>query len=346
MALVKVKDAERGWVQAKLNDHRLATFARFMRANDIYPEGIGENFGRMDARDAGEAESFSIQQLTYLEAQAIAKWYEPMRWETILGGCVDYSAGPQAKAVDYLVVDGTGIGRRISPAATDIPMVDVAYGKTTIGVAPGGIGYDYTTDDLRTSAFLKQPLSSTKQEQAVLAYKRHINFLALQGEAPSGFKGLYNNASVTAAPTASAANWNAATADTIVADILDGYAKFIAAAKDNERPSKIVFPLTTFQKLYTPRSTVSDTTIRKFIEQTLDVTCLSDNMLETLGSGTSTKRVVFCAPKPGNMVLHIPMPIEFQPPQLTGFRIVVPAMYKYGGFEVRRIQTVRYMDGV
>lgn len=345
MQTVKVVDAEKGWIDAKVPSARYVGMTHFVKDTRTFFEGAPGPAGPMSAHDATEAESFTIGQLTYLEAEAVKKWYTPLRYKEILGDCIDYSAGPGAKAVDYLAVQGSGIGRRISPSATDVPLVEVAYEKHTIGVAPGGLGYSYTQEDLRTAAILKQALPSNQQEDVVEGYYKHMNNVALTGEAASNFTGLYNNASVTAATRLSGAAWGSATADVIVGDIIDAYAAFIAAAKDNERPSKIVFPLTSFQLLYKPRSTNSDTTIKKFIEETLQVTCLSDTQLETLG-GSASKRVVFVAPRKSNMVLHIPMSVEFLAPQLTGYRIIVPSFYKYGGFEIRRIVTVRYMDGV
>lgn len=337
-----------GYVSVEVDDDRYATLSEFVRNNRtaiIGGAAGGRPWNRGTAKDATEAESFAIGQLTYLEAKAFARWYQPLRYEEILAGCIDYSAGPQAKAVDYLVSDGVGVGKFLNPGASDIPMVDVAFAKNTIPVGLGGIGYDYTTEDLRTSAFLGQPLPMRKQSEAIMAYKRHANRIALQGDAGKNFKGLYNNAGVTAANRLSGAVWGAATGDTIVADIIDGYQAYRTATGGNEVPTDIIFPLSSRNVLYKPRSTVSDTTIQKFIEETLKVTVHDDIALEALGSG-ATKRVVFCNPKNDNVVFHIPMPIQFLAPQLMGLRVVVPAEYKLGGLEVRRIQTVRYMDGV
>jgi len=332
-------------VAADVDDWRHAEMTNFVRRSGIFPVGSGANYGRASAQDAGEAESFAIGQLTYLEQKAFARWYQPMHYEQVLAGCIDYSAGPQAKAVNYLISDRVGIGKRMSPGANDVPLVDVAYALKAIPVQSGGIGYDYTQEDLRTSAFLKQPLSNTKQVAAVEAYKRHMNFVALQGESLSNLTGLYNATGVTAANRTSGAVWDSATADTIINDIIVAYSAYYAATGSNLRPTKIIFPATTRQLLFKPRSTVSDTTIERFITETLKVEISDDIALETLGSG-STKRVVFLNAMNDNVVFHIPMPLQFLAPQLQGFRVVVPAEYKYGGLEVRRVQSVRYMDGV
>lgn len=350
---IQVKDGS-GYKTAVVDAARYAELGHFIRANPYILRGMGGGayWGRGSANDATEAESFAIGQLTYLEAKAHAKWYAPMHYEQILGDCIDYSAGPYTKAVDYLVVDGTGMGRLMSPGANDVPMVDVAYAKVTIPVAPGGIGYDYTQEDLRTSAFLKQPLPNTKQVQSILAYKRHMNRIALTGEAPANFKGLYNNSSVTAAARASGAVWDSATGDTIIADVADAYGKYSTASGGNSVPTKMIVPLSTRQVLRKRVGSNSDTTIEKFISETFKLEITDDLALDTvalgglgLGSG-GTKRVVFCDPTNDNIVFHIPMPLQFLAPQLNGYRVVVPGEYKVAGLEIRRIQTVRYMDTV
>ncbi len=346
--LGKDKAVERvadGIVRAEVDDQRHEEIADFVRSNRAsFRTGDHRGmWGHGYVKDATEAESFVIGQLTYLEAKAFARWYQPRRYQDILAGCIDSSAGPHAKAVDYLISDQVGIGQRINAKGTNMPLVDVAYAKQTIPVALGGIGYDYTVEDLVTSAFLGQPLPMTKQVAAIEAFQRHMNFMALQGEL--NFKGFYNNSGVTAANRLSGATWNAATADTIVNDIIDGYANYRTATGGNEVPTMMIFPLSSRQKLYAPRATTSDTTIETFIRQTLKVEIFDDVALETLGSG-STKRVVYAAPKNDNVVLHMPRPLQFLAPQMENLNVVVPGSYKYAGVEIRRVLSVRYMDGV
>lgn len=334
-----------GVVRAHLNDQRYGEWGHFVRSNR--PQfAAGDNvrmWGRGEARDATEAESFVIGQLTYLEQKAIEAWYTPRRYQDVLGNCIDYSAGPWAKAVNYKISDQVGVGKRIAPGATDLPLVDQAYALVNVPVELGGLAYEYTVEDLVTSAFLGQPLPESKQRAAVEAYYNHMNVVALIGEL--NFKGFYSNSNVTAAPTTSAANWNVATADTIISDVITAVGAYNAATKGNLAPRIMVVPLTTLQLLYKPRATTSDLSIKAYLETTLGLTIISDFALETLGSGTSTKRVVFANPNLDNDVLHIPRPIQFLAPQMNGLRVYVPSSYKYAGNEIRRVITVRYMDG-
>ncbi len=334
-----------GVVRAHLDDQRYSEWGHFVRSNrERFGAGdLNRMWGRGNARDATEAESFVIGQLTYLEQKAIEAWYTPMRYQEVLAGCIDYSAGPWAKAVNYKVSDQVGIGRRIAPGATDLPMVDVAYALVNVPVELGGVGYDYTMEDLVTSSFLGQPLPESKQRAAVEAYYRHMNVVALQGEL--NFKGFYSNSGVTAANRTSGAVWDAATATTIISDVIAAVGAYNAGTKGNMKPRLMIVPLTTEQLLYKTDASLFGKSIKVYLEETLGLTIMSDFLLEAAGSG-ATKRVVFANPTKDNNVLHIPRPIQFLSPQMEGLRVVVPSSYKYAGDEVRRVITVRYMDGV
>lgn len=341
-----VEYAGDGLVRAEVDDARIEEFTHFVKSSRaVFLAGDGrKQYGHGFARDVTEAESFLIGQLSYLETKAFNRWYQPKRYTEVLAGCIDNSAGPWAKSVIYQVNDQVGQGKRIAPSETTLPEVGVSKALVNVPVELGGLCYSYTVEDLLTSAYLGTPLPESKQAAAIEGYQRHMNIVALQGE--ENFKGLYNFTGVTAANRTSGAVWDAATGDTIVNDIIAAFAAFGSGTGGNAKPRKIVFPFSTRQLLYKPRSsTATDMSIEKYIASTLNVEITDDIALETLGAG-ATKRVVFVDPNLDNMVFHIPRAIQFLAPQMEMTKVVVPATYKYGGFEVRRVQTVRYMDGV
>lgn len=334
---VQIKD-ETGRVKSVViqDEARYRQWASYVRANPAV-------FG-----DAAEPVAFSISQLAYMEQKSFARLYNPLHYEQLLAGCIDYSAGPAARSVIYRITDGAGIGQRIAPSTSNVPMVDVAVQLQTIAVASGGIGYDFTQEDVDVSGMLPWNIIESKQVQAILSYKRHMNNVALTGEL--NFTGMYNNALATAAQKASGTfagfPWSAATADTIVADIIDGYSSFRQATGSNFNPTKLILPLSSRMLLYKPRASFSDVTIEKFITDSLKIEISDDPLLETLGTVGGAKRAVFANTDNDNMVFHVPMPIMFMAPQITGFRTIVPARYRYAGLELRRPQAIRYMDGM
>src|SRR5579863_8002832 len=140
--LCNVKDSVKGEMQVDLNDDRYRQWEGFLRRSNVFYEGWEKQFGV--ARDSTEGFAFQLWELTYLEAKAIAKWYDPMMYEVLLGPCIDFSAGAWAKSVVYKSIKQAGIGQFVGPDSRTFPMVDVGQQLATIGVGTGQIGYQYS----------------------------------------------------------------------------------------------------------------------------------------------------------------------------------------------------------
>lgn len=345
--LITTKDEAGRPVQADVDDNRIAVFQQFINSHpDILGNGAGGRYGRSSARDATEAAAFAVSQLAYVEQKTYERQYLPLTFETLLGSTISYAAGEWAQSIEYQIVDYVGMGKRMSPSSNDVPFVDVAYTRKAYPVANGGIGYFYTQEDLRTSAYLQRPLPTEKLATANVAYRRHINRVALQGEAASNFTGLFNAATVTAANRPSGAVWDAATPATIIADFMAGMTAVMTATQGNSMPRAVALPIASYQLLLQARSTTSDTTILGFLKSSypgLEIYMVAE--LVNLGAG-ATKRMVFFNPLDDNMILHLPMPLRFLAPQMDVLRVVVPGEYKYAGLEIRRPPTTYYMDGI
>jgi hypothetical protein len=346
--LIQVRDHDTGGpVMADVNDNRMAQWRHFMAANpQILGLGAGDGYGRRAASDAVEAVNFSIPQLAFVEQKEFERWYIPLMFETLLGPAINYQAGEGATSVIYEIVDYVGMGKRISAAGDDIPYADVAWAQISMAIAQGGVGYMYNTEDLRAAAFTGRSLPAGKLRAAIMAWRRHMNSVALLGEAQSNFTGLYNNASVTTVNRPSGAVWDAATADTIINDLAAGFSAVNVATKGNSPVTKVVMPISSYELLQKARATTTDTTILEFLKRTRpQVEFYSDDLLVNLGAG-ATKRIVFFTPTDDNMVLHLPMVQRFLAPQFQDLNIKVPGEYKYGGLNIRRPMTAYYMDGV
>jgi hypothetical protein len=341
---LQTKDEAGQPIVFQADDQRVAELNHFFAANPgILGMGVGSRYNRSGAKDATEAQAFAVSQLAYVEQNTFERQYAPVLFETLLPGVISYSAGEWAQSIEYQIVDYAGIGKRMSPAANDVPFADVAYARISKPVAYGGIGYFYNQEELRTSAYLGRPLPTEKLKAAMNGYRRHINTVALSGEAASNFTGLFNNASVTIGTPAAA--WVGATADQIISDFAKGIAAVQAATVNNSTPTKVGVPITQYGYLLRPRSTTSDTTILAFIKSVypgLEVYPIS----ELATAGATNTRMVFWNPTDDNMVLHVPMPLRFLAPQPDVLRVVVPGEYKYGGLEIRRPATVYYIDTI
>lgn len=344
----KVIDSEEGWIDVELDDQRIATFDHFLRSNpDILGNGQWDKFGR-SAKDATEALAFAVSQLSYVEQKTYERQYAPMKYQQLLGPVIDTSAGEWAETVEYEVTDQVGMGRRMNTQANDMPFADVASARVPMTVVPAGAGYYYTTQEIRASAYLKRPLNTRREEAAIKMFNRHMNKVALQGEAVSNFTGLFNATGVTAATRNSGAVWDAATADTISNDIAFAMTQVTVATKgiDDQLPTKIALPIASYQLLLKPRFTTTGPSILKFLMDTYPgLQIYQVDELSTLGAG-GTKRAVFFNPIDENMVFHLPMPIRFMAPQLSLTKIIVPGEYRYAGFNPRRVLSMYYMDTI
>ena len=85
-----------GFLNVDLNDDRYRQWDGFLRRSNVFHEGWEKQFGV--AHDSTEGFAFQLGELTYLETKAIAKWYDPEMYETLLGPCIDFSAGAWAKS--------------------------------------------------------------------------------------------------------------------------------------------------------------------------------------------------------------------------------------------------------
>src|SRR5581483_256348 len=157
-------------VEADLNDARLAAF-----------DGLAADPAfRANVADSQEALAFITSQLAYTEAQMFERMYTPMQYEQFIP--ISTEAGEWADSVRYEIYDYVGRGKRASGKGDDINLVDVAYSDGSMPVKLGNIGYDYSTEELRRTAFLRRPISERRLAAAIEAYRRHMNEVALFGE--------------------------------------------------------------------------------------------------------------------------------------------------------------------
>jgi hypothetical protein len=311
---------------------------------------------RITGLDATEALAFLVSELTYVENIVLPRYYQPMQYDKALAGCIDFSAGEHVTSITYEIFDMVGNAQDADSGADDIPYADVAYARQTFGVGHGFAGFQYTQQELRTTAFLRRPLQETRMQTAVQMFQRKINNSALLGNAAKNFTGLLNNGNVTHASTPSGQNWHGgATPAQIFSDFAFGMYSVWTQSGFNKIPTAVgVTPLAYEYMDTTPASssipTVSilewlrkNNICKSILGQELDIFPLYD--AAAAGAG-GTGRVVFYVRENDTMVLHIPMSLRFLAPQLVNVKIKVPGEFRYSGVAIRRPTNVYYMDGV
>lgn len=219
----------------------------------------------------------------------------------------------------------------------------------------GDIGYDYTTEELRRTAFLRRPISERKLAAAIDGYRRHMNDVGLFGETSSGITGLFNNASVPQG-NAPVGAWQTGpkTPAQILSDINTLILNVWTNTAYNDQVTDIVMSPGAYAYIAsTPRSDNSDKTILQYIkennvakvEKGLDIRFQPGFGLDTAGSG-STRRMMAYVKSDTRLVMHVPLALRFLAPQLIGLSVQVPGEYKYSGVEFRYPKSAYYMDGI
>lgn len=304
-------------------------------------------------RDAQEALSFMVSQLSYTEAQLFERQYQPMQYEQLIP--LSYEAGEWADSIRYEIYDYAGRGKRSNGKGRDINLVDVAYADKTFPVVNGNIGYDYTTEELRRTAFLRRPISERKLAAAIDGYRRHMNDVGLYGAAADGLTGLFNNANV---PQGNAPVGAWTTGPKTPAQILSDINALIQLVWTNTAYNDMITDIVIAPTPYayissTPRSDNSDKTILQYVkenniakvERNIDINFTAGYGLDTGGAG-STKRMLGYVKSDMRLVMHVPLPLRFLAPQLIGLSVQVPGEYKYSGVEWRYPKSAYYMDGL
>jgi hypothetical protein len=342
---------------ASVDERRFLAFDS-LRSNPQFLAELGIG-GSLQARDSQEAMAFIVSQLAYTESQVFEVLYIPMQYKELLP--VTNEAGEWADSIRYEIYDFAGRGKRASGKGRDINEVDIAYADASFPVYNGNIGYSYTTEELRRTAFLKRPITELKLRAALEGYERHLNEVGLFGE--SNLTGLFNNANV---PQGNAPNGGwiaglAANPTTYILKVLQDVNTLIynvwANTAFNDVVTDIGLPPAQFNFLATTLVVINGVATTKTLLQQLMETNLATSQwgkkvnffagygLDTAGVGETTRMIGYVK-NPTRLVMHVPLPIRFLAPQLLGLLVQIPGEYKYSGVQFRYPKSAYYMDGV
>jgi hypothetical protein len=321
-----------------------------LRANPMFAQVIGS--------DSNEALAFIVSQLAYTEGSVYERMYIPMQYRELIP--VTSEAGEWADTIRYEIFDFVGRGKRSSGKTEDINEVDVAYDDAGMAVHNGNIGYSYTTEELRRTAFLRRPIPELKLRAALEGYERHMNEVGLYGE--NDLTGLFNNPNV---PQGNAPNggWIAgyAASSSYFTKILQDVNNIIFTIWNNtafnDVPTDIIFAPALFNFLSSTYAATNPGTIsNKTLLQLLREANLCIELgkptprfaaaytLDTAGVG-ATNRVMGYVKNPNRLVMHLPLPLRFLAPQLQALNVRIPGEYKYSGVMVRYPKSAYYQDG-
>lgn len=300
---------------------------------------------------------FLVSQTSHIESEVYKIKYPDITYSDLIP--IDTSANQWARSVTYYSMDGAGRANWINGRARDIPMVDTQRGKHETEVHMAGIGYQYDLEELNQARMLGQNLTADRAAFARRAYEELCEKVAFDGDTAKGFEGLFGNSSVTAisAPNNAGATstlWTAKTPDEILLDVNTLLSGIYTASKTVEMANTLLLPEERYIHIGTRRlSDTSELTILEWIKRNNVYTMKSGQPLNIRGQrqlitkgASSTARAVAYRKSPDVLKMHIPMPLQFLPPQQEVFNFIVPGMFRIGGVDVRLPGAVRYLDGV
>ena len=311
---------------------------------------------------AQDAEAFLVSQLTYIEPDIYRIQYPAIRYHEIVP--VDTSAPAWIPSVTYFSLDGAGQANWFNGRANDVPLAELLRAKYETPVKMAAIGYEYDLEELNQAMMLNRNLTTDKGYYARLAAEQFIDKAAVFGAAEAGtsFAGLANNPAVTTI-TASATGANNATAWTtkvpmaILADINGALGGPAVATSGVEMADTVLLPWAQYNYIAsTPFSTTgaSDKTILEWVRQNNVYTARTGQPLtivpifglETAGSGATARMVTYWR-NPAIVKMHLPMPFQFLRPWQDGPMLwKVPGVFRFGGIDIKRPGSFRYVDGV
>ncbi len=301
--------------------------------------------------DAGETATIT-RQLLYVKAQTYDIKYPTQKARMFIPQSHDVPTG--AEQWSYWTYDSYGMAKIIANYATDFPDVDVKVFETFQKIAPLGVSYTYTVQDMRRIAMMAAMgtqrggnIDVKRANRARMAIEQAIDDLAAVGSPDAGFEGFINNANVPvlAAPTG---NWKTATPLQIIGDLNAGWQTIMNTTQQVEIPDTWLFAPESFNVITgQPFSTFGNmTTAKWFIENNPHINDMDQWYKLSLADADGTGPRNVCYRRDENAVfMEIPQEFEQFAPQLEGMQYTVPCHARMGGVAWPYPLSALYMDG-
>jgi hypothetical protein len=294
---------------------------------------------------------FVESQTAHVEAGVYRTRFPGIRYPGLIP--VDYSAPEWIKTITYYSMDISGRADWIADRSSDIPVVGTRLAQDETAIQMAGIGYDYGLEEVNQAQMLGMNLPGEKAAAARLIYERTVDNIAFTGDTEKGWKGLYNNTSVTA--VAAGFDWDTATEDQILQTVNELLGGVFTATNEIAMADTLLLPSLKLQQIASKRlgDGNGSLTILQFLQQANVYTAETGQQLRirgarglnTAGAG-GTARMVAYRNSPEVLKMHIPMRHRFLPVQVVGLTYKVPGIFRLGPLDIRLPKEVRYSDGI
>ena len=292
--------------------------------------------------DAQAALGFVVSQRSHIEPEVLKKPYPEIRYAEMIP--VDTSANAYAQSVTFFSQDSVGKAKFINGKGDDIPLVNVTRTKFEQSVNMAGVGYSFSLEEIGAAQMLRQNLSADGAEAARMAYEQLVDEVAFIGNTTLGIQGLYNTTGITT--IAAGATFAASTPDGVLAIINNALIAIESGSLGVEVANTIALPLAVAATMERRLGDGSDVTILDFIMRSNRYTRRTGLPLMVEFSHRLTTTMVVYRKDPAVLKLHMPMPLQFIPPQMVNLEVKVLGMFRFSPVNIRRPGAVRYVSGV
>jgi hypothetical protein len=221
----------------------------------------------------------------------------------------------------------------------------VTSGKFEQTVNMAGVMYSYSIEEIGAAAQLNLNLPTESANAARMAYEMLVNSTALVGNAEMGIEGFFNTTGITSA--ASAATFALSTPQAILAFVNGLLTGVLSGSLGTQIADTVVMPIAQFGDLATRQlAPESDTTVLDFIRRANVYTAQTGLPLNIFSDFNLVNRMVVYRNDPSVVKLHMPMPLQFLPPQAYGLEVRIYGAFRFAPVSIRTPAAVRYGTGL
>lgn len=293
--------------------------------------------------DAPAALGFVLSQRTSLEAQVLAKPYPEIKYPRLVP--VDTSANPYAASVTFFTRDSVGKAKFINGNGDDIPYANTLTSKFEQTILTAGIGAQWSLEEIGAAAQLGINLSTDELDAARMAFERLVDDTTFIGDATINVEGLFNTTGISSA--AAAQTFAAGTSVQIVTTINDALTAVMTGSQGIEMADTIILPIAQYALIATKAYGIEGgLTILEYIQKSNVYTAMTGLPLTITADHRLSGKMVVYKRAPDVLKLHMPMPLQFIPPQMVNFKVKTLGMFRFSAVNIRKPGAVRYVTGI
>lgn len=291
--------------------------------------------------DAPTALGFVLSQRTSLETEVLNRPYPEIKYASRVP--VDTTANQWAASVTFFTRDQVGKAKFINGKGDDVPLANVTMSKFEETVRMAGIGASWSLEEIGAASQLGVSLASDTLDAARMAYERLVDDVVHTGDTGLGVEGILNTTGIgtTAAGTA----WSVATPAAIVQQVIDDFTAIRTSTLGMEIANTLLLPIAQHALIETRAYGVEGgLTIADYLRKALRALMGFDVKIES--DYRLSNRAVVYKNAPDALKLHMPMPLQFLPPQYVNFEVKTLGMFRFSAVNIRKPLTMRYRTGI